>query len=116
MVIGVDTYAEVSLISDRITSSTWERKSNKPLRMSGLGSATMGDRVVVPVQFRTMEATEHIEARESDIKHLPPGIDTLIGTKDQNEMKMKIDQQLFSPTCLNKGLSFSRSIVPISSV
>ena len=92
VVIGVDTYAEVSLISDRITSSTWERKSNKPLRMSGLGSATMGDRVVVPVQFRTMEATEHIEARESDIKHLPPGIDLLIGTKDQNEMKMKIDQ------------------------
>ena len=92
VVIGVDTFAEVSLISDRITSTTWKRTSTKPLRMSGLGSATMGDRVMVPVQFRAKEVTEQIEARESDIKHLPPGIDLLIGTKDQRRMKMKIDQ------------------------
>ena len=52
----------------------------------------MGDRVMVPVQFRAKEATEQIEARESGIKHLPPGIDLLIGTKDQRRMKMKIDQ------------------------
>ena len=72
VVIGVDTYAEVSLISNRLTSTTWKRTSTIPLKMSGLGTATMGDRVEVPVQLRTMEAMEHISARESDIKHLPP--------------------------------------------
>ena len=92
VVIGVDTYAEVSLISKKIASATWKKHSTTPLRMAGLGAATMGDRVEVPVQFRTMEATEHIKARVSEVRHLPPGIDFLIGTKDQKAMKMKIDQ------------------------
>ena len=92
VVIGVDTYAEVSLVSKRITSTTWRRTTTTPLKMAGLGTATVGDRVEVPVQFRTKEAMEHIFARESETQHLPPGIDLLIGTKDQRRMKMKIDQ------------------------
>ena len=92
VVIGVDTYAEVSLVSNRITSTNWRRTTTTPLKMAGLGTATVGDRVEVPVQFRTKEAMEHIFARESETQHLPPGIDLLIGTKDQRRMKMKIDQ------------------------
>ena len=92
VVIGVDTYAEVSLVSKAIASATWKKYSTTPLRMAGLGTATMGDRVGVPVQFRTMEATEHIKARVSEVRNMPPGIDFLIGTKDQKAMKMKIDQ------------------------
>jgi hypothetical protein len=52
----------------------------------------MGDRVNVPVKWRTGCAELHIDARVSDPKHLPAGVDFLVGTRLQHSLEMKIDQ------------------------
>ena len=91
-VIGADTYAEISMVSAEFAAKSWQRRSRRPLRMTGLGSTTMGDRVNVPVKWRTGCAELHIDARVSDPKHLSAGVDFLVGTRIQHSLEMKIDQ------------------------
>ena len=90
--IGVDTYAEISMVSAKFAAKSWQRMSRRPLRMAGLGAATMGDRVNVPVKCRTGCAELHIDARVSGPKHLPTGADFLVGTRLQHSLEMKMDQ------------------------
>ena len=92
--MGADTYSEVTLISNEVDDSGWEVLSTEPLELVGVGegSAWIGNKVKAPLKFRTGRETIMVEARMCDPKHLPQGVDVLLGTDIQHTMKMKVDQ------------------------
>ena len=90
-VTGVDTYSEISLVDENKARDSWQRIDREPLEIHGVGRATMGDRVMIPVRMRHGEEAI-IEARLCATKHMPRGVDLLIGTKTQFKMGMRVDQ------------------------
>ena len=92
--MGPDSFSEITMVSSKLEDASWERISDEPIEISGVGdgTATMGDRVMVPMRLRTGREEELVEARIYDPRHLPRNIDVLLGTGIQHDMKMKIDQ------------------------
>ena len=50
-VTGVDTYSEISLVDENKARDSWVRIDREPLEIHGVGRATMGDRVMIPVSI-----------------------------------------------------------------
>ena len=80
-VTGVDTYSEISLVDENKARDSWQRIDREPLEIHGVGRATMGDRVMIPVRMRRWEEETMIEARLCPTKHMPRGG----GFTDRNE-------------------------------
>ena len=66
--MGPDTFSEITLVSSELEDASWERVSDEPIEISGVGdgTATMGDRVMVPMRLRTGREEELVEARICD--------------------------------------------------
>ena len=89
--VGVDSFAEISLISPQLVKNDWSQRTGSGMRMKGIGKAVVADHsVTVPLKSQWGAPTDYFDLFALEPPH---GVDILMGLDIQDKLGTIINRE-----------------------
>jgi hypothetical protein len=105
VVIGWDTYCQPNAIRESLVDPAWEVVDQTSMDVVGVGEATIGRLLRVPIRLRYAAEELYVEVRVTKDSMMPAGCDILFGTRLQKEMGVVLDARQERLEMWNLGFS-----------